>query len=528
MIAVGIVLSFLFALRVFSPILADEVVFVKPLELWLQSGPERYGVWHTPFYPWIHYGIAKTALALGFESSQALLIFSTRALGLVCVWIAAYHMIQAVKKLLATETEPKPAVLLWVWGFVALQPLMVGSSQLVDYDNTLLLAASAYFFRLIIEKETRVWKLALALSLCLMGKETTPLAYPLAVWLSDQNRRRGFLRAAAVGVFGFAAFAAVTAIWCWSYGIEYGSVFAMAFLGLHTAGAVGGGAQASLPWQRALWIQIFPIFWVGLAALGLFAISARDHFKQKSTQALLVLMALVILVYTFGLRQMTYHFPKYMVPILVWAPVLAVKQIRQVLIQLDRVSQLLVMIFVPLALGLLSPDPFWVLHERDVRTASITLLAQAVGIALLVGLIRVYFKELAKRDAWVLALFVATLSHSVSYAKQVVLSEGSVTYWYGDRATQDLDLALTGIDRTQVQVISPAEDIAWNLGLEFQSVPMLVQNTKKLCEQATVVATRVREASSLKSAPELSALQSCLGITRVGPDALLGRSALAP
>ena len=34
------------------PPLADEIDFLKPLHKWVTDGPQRWGVFHAPYYPW--------------------------------------------------------------------------------------------------------------------------------------------------------------------------------------------------------------------------------------------------------------------------------------------------------------------------------------------------------------------------------------------------------------------------------------------------------------------------------------------
>src|SRR5262249_45948249 len=143
------------------PAVADEVDFMLPLAVWAKTGPQRWGVWHTPFYPWI-----MSLLACVFGVSVAV----GRSIGLVSILGSALLIADC-----SPRDEAKKTTLL---ALALLSPVMLGSALLMDYDNTLLvLSTSFYFWSLFkIEKAGMRGVRALALlsgslALCWMSKE---------------------------------------------------------------------------------------------------------------------------------------------------------------------------------------------------------------------------------------------------------------------------------------------------------------------------------------------------------------------
>lgn len=508
-----------------DPAIADEVDFILPLRVWVESGPVRHGMWHTPFYPWI-----LTGLGHAFGMSVA----AFRSVGILCVLATAVFVQQAWRELRPSGSR-RPSDELCLWILSLFLPALFGAALILDYDNTLLLAATAWFFRELIRasqgsssRSGMPWGLGISFAACLMAKETTPWLYPVGIWLT----LRSTTRTVQATLLGVGIFLATVVVWCRLHGIAPLAVFEMAWLGLKLRGQPGG---EGLSLARSLWVKASPLFWLGgptvAAALCAAFIPSSGtpllaQARKRAIGAVTVLCAGVLLAYTFGLRQMSYHFPKYMVPVIAWIPFLSL--LRAPVLEAgssQRSDWLRAGAFIAAALAFfLVPDPLSAVYGRDGAHLLKSSVGQ-LGVPLALGLAFYFFaqgKELgAVRTAlWLMAAL--SLAHGVRAAR---FPERSVTYWYGERALWDASQEAKRL-RAQApltRLMATAKDLGIAIepfGGRHFLVSDLERESDAICKgsEPVWIVSRAREDTSLDRSPALQRLRQCLRVESLGPD----------
>ncbi len=493
--------------------IADEVDFVKPMLLWVQGGPRVEGLWHAPFYPW-------TLMALGrfFGPSPALF----RVVGALCIAITGWVGVKAARRAYPEIKQYQSLILL---ALLLFSPALFSSALLLDYDTTLLTVATAGFFGALLshekEKAPRLAvRAGLWIGLCLMAKETTPLMYPLGVTVLLWRRGEKPGRALAWSVLSLtvacALFLLTTWVWCKAYGIHMPRVFDMDVLGLK----VHGGGSSNLTPLRRLWVWLTPVLWLSPSALWLLHRAAQREtglLKRPAAAAIFSVSIAVVLAYTFALSQRTYHFPKYMAPVFPWLLWLGFMGKLFSQERSQRVNALLFSGFCLIWFALV-PNPLDLLHSRSAE--GVLIYAMVAGIPLGIA---------AFTRPRGLVLLILTLASAIPHIKQALLTQKSITYWYGETALPDArPLVREWMARhPQATLISPAKDLGLelqDLGFEYIPKDLLKGDAKMLCAQREplLILTRVREESSLTRQPELETLKNCLATVQEHGDLVLG------
>lgn len=495
-----------FAFRAGDLPLADEVDFMKPIEAWVSGRPQIAGLWHAPFYPWF---LSLAGKVVGFSPAVFRFIGFLTSIG------AAIFVYKAARLVLPRLGE-WPLTLLW--GLTLLAPVTLGSALLLDYDTTLLVVTTAFYFYLLVAHERKALRYPIltfgaVIGLCLMSKETTPLVYPLGFWILETPRRgvaRAFARAVLVGIVGVLVFLALTWAWCLWFDLPLSAVFAMDLLGLKVH-----SAATSTVFLAQIWSKVFPAFWVSLPLMALFVWRLPRLWRlSASIRAITAVVIAVLLIYTFVLRQMTYYFPKYMAPVLVWLPWLVFVSETwpakaKLMSKTDRVMVGAILIWF-----LVFCEPLGVLHGRTLRELPGALLPYLVPLA------AVYALGLLRRSKALrieILIYVMALGASLAYCRDVLLTSKAVTYWYGEKALLEARETI-GQWRSlnpNGAIYSPAKDIAFvtrEFGTKYVAMDPMLGLSEKLCAQRTplLVVTRVREDNSILKASQMAAYRSCL------------------
>ncbi|MEW6056691.1 MAG: hypothetical protein AB1540_08755 [Bdellovibrionota bacterium] len=517
-----------FFLRAGDFLIADEIDFAKPLAKWVTDGPQREGLWHSPFYPWL---VSNLGRWFGFTPAVK------HSIGFFTIIVTAMFLYRAALAVRPRLEEWKRTALIVIG---LLFPVSLSSSLLLDYDTTLLMAATAGYFYLIashysdsgnrkkpVGDFSKIAVLGSSLGLCLMAKETTPLVYPLAIFVAEWRRSsfvRGLFLSVCSAVWGIFFFLGAAWSWCQYYALPLSAVFEMDLLGLK----IHGGAAA--PWavlsmQASLWVKSFPVIWVGPPLLVLFVAYLPRFFRGNgATGGITAVIVAVLLAYTFVLRQMTYYHPKYMAPVLPWLAWLCILELPSKL-EASR-SSLLGWMAGIFAWFLVLSSPLEVLYSRH-----LTALLQSLMIFLGPLAFWVVFRfssQVKKRsvipNASMMVLFL-TLGLCASYAKSALFSGRSITYWYGEQAISE---AVAIAKKWQANypdgaLYAPAKDIAWATrslnGVELPKDELAAQSSR-LCgkKDPFLIITRVREDSSLISGRGLERLRTCLKHVQIGKD----------
>ena len=350
----------------------------------------------------------------------------------------------------------------------------------------------------------------LAFALCLMAKESTSLVYPLGLFvllLRPFGARRALLLSGLSWLLGLAVFLSLTALWCAHYGIALADVFAMDTLGFRILGV------APAPWShlsaaRMLWLRVMPVFWLGIPLTILFFSRIPALFRAGgAVRAIATVVLVVMFAYTMFLRQTTYLFPKYMAPVLLWVPwLMLVLEPENNSITNLRPENFRNWATWILAWFVVSPfDPMSVLYTREPKTLLLGLALLAVP-TIIWGAVR--YLNLTR---WAhgsprpstLALLLS-IGLALLYCRSALVSQGSVTYWYGDKAlpeSRELIVRWRAANPNG-RIYAPAKDMAYanlDLGVEYLSKDELADHGREFCKQPIpmLVVTRVREDSSL-------------------------------
>lgn len=525
-----IVFTLVFLSRVHSPGLADDVDFIVPLKKWVTDGPQRIGFWHTPFYPWI--------LSLLGRWFHGLTPTVARIPGFLCVTGAVYFQLKTFDRTSSSylsaqekpeESEKHEIQKTFLCFILLFSPLTFASALILDYDNTLLLLGTSIWFYCLSIFSTRsrsFFILTAALCFCFMGKETTPFVYPLALWVLSGS----FFYSFSVGALGLFLFLGVTWIWCLVYALPLSATFEMALLGLQKSKDI----QSVQTWEsigRTLWMKISPFLWVGLPLLSLILIRVK---KLKPTRnvvsAVFSVILITVFVYTFALKQMTYHFPKYMSPVFFWLPFVALRlnpwmNLGELSIPTSRKNTLIALLAVFLW-ALFGPNPLDILYLRNFMGVCIWLAYFGIPIFIW-GVLRFLFKKIKlplTSFMWILQIAFCLTSLRVS-----LFQKGSIAYWYGDQAVQETEEWLRNSPLTrlpQVRLIAPAKDIAAAFAdrLEFLPIDQIAPSSEALCQEKRplIILTRRREDTSLLTLHDFHKIRNCVTLEHVGKDLIIG------
>lgn len=507
-----------FILRAGDPPIADELDMVRPLTKWITEGPQRWGLWHSPFYSWI------VALLGKLHGSFSLTI--TRSVGVLTTVLTAGLMYYVAHKI-------KPELAAWKLTLIValglMSPLMFGSAHLIDYDNTILLAATAVYFALIFAREKNSLRrplrlsaeFGLALALCLVGKESTPLVYPIGLvvlWWKPLGPWRAIAYATLSGIFGVVLFLVLAWAWCAWYSLPLLSIFEWDYQCLIMRLGVGGAAPNL---ARSLWIRGSFVFWVGVPVFVFFAYKLPALIRRGGAiAAVSSIVVAVIFTYTFVLSQMTYQFPKYMVPVLPWISwllLVAEKEVRQ--------KHLVWWVGGICIWFALAPNPLNVIYERDTTSAFLSL---AVTLApILLGLALRRFRPSILQFSTLVAL--VSLGLCISYSKTLLFSNRALTFWYGDRAVHEIRPVVQSWRQKNPdgKLFVLAKDLTYateDLGSFYINKDEMIGRAKTLCsgKKPFLLVTRIREDSSLLRAPELAVYRGCLKKIERGVDIVWG------
>ena len=506
-LAAFVVFVVCFALRAGDLPLADEVDFMKPIEAWVRGRPQVAGLWHAPFYPWF---LSLTGKALGFSQTVFHFIGLLTSLG-------AAALIYKAARLVLPRLDEWPLTLLW--SLTLLAPLTLGSALLLDYDSTLLVVTTAFYFFLLVAHDRKPLRHAVlafggVIGLCLLSKETTPLIYPLGFWILETPRRgvvRAFAAAAVAGIVAILVFLAFTSLWCAWFNLPLSAVFAMDLLGLKVHSAASS-TMARPDLLAKFWGKIFPAFWVSLPLAALFLWRLPRLWKMnRAIQAITAVVIAVLLAYTLVLRQMTYYFPKYMVPVLIWMPWLVFvsgpwpkKTSRTELLLIGAI----LIWFAAFC------EPLQILYGRSLREIPSAVLPYLVPIVIWLVL---RARTKTKVFAFQTLVYVMALGASLAYCREAIVSSKAVTYWYGEKALLEARETIKEWRsmNPEGEIYSPAKDIAYvtrEFGTKYVAMDPMLGLTEKLCAQQAplLVVTRVREDNSILKAFQMDGYRRCL------------------
>lgn len=485
---------------------ADEVDFVKPIEAWVTSGPAREGLWHAPFYPWL---LSLAGKVFGFTLGVL------RAPGFFTTLFAAILAERAARHVARRGEEWKCSL---VFVLTLLSPFALGSALLLDYDTSLLVASTALYFHLLVRVDSGSFARTVALfggalALCLMSKETTPLVYPAGLILVLAARMpwaRAASWATASGALGVALFLFASWLWCSVYSLPLGAVFEMDLLGLRIHGGMNPGLQRT-GLVFSLWNKAVPAFWVGVPlSLAFLALLPRHLRARGGSAGVAVAVTLVLLVYTFALRQMTYYFPKYMAPVLPWLAWLVVVALPVPTLSMRSLALVTAALCAYFALA---PDTLLVLYARTPAALALTLAIY------LLPFIAWAFARATRKTLLPLSVFCALTSVglSVGYVARALFSSHEITYWYGETALMEARAKLESWRAAHAsgRIYSTVKDLAWagrDLGARHIPMDNMVAMTEKICseKEPLLIVTRKREESSLLTAPQLAGFARCL------------------
>jgi hypothetical protein len=494
--------------------IADEVDFMKPIEGWLIHGPQIQGLWHAPLYPWFLSVLGKI---FGFSAANF------RSLGFLCALIAMGLVYRAACLIKPKLEEWQLTLIVWL---TALNPVLIGSSLLLDYDTTLLVASTALYFFLLVRhyykpQKNMVLVFGGALALALLSKETTPLVYPLGLIVLD-GPKKGFVKstqnAFAVGLVGVALFCLVALSWCEWFDIPFSAIFQMDLLGLKLHGA-GGGPSSDDIWNN-LWIKNLSIdldrvaafFWNGLrrftslARAGAMAVG-RSRFGCSDDDV-------YVCVAPNDLSFSEVYGADFDLVAVAIRSFSVEKGRKTLCLSIERCA------CVNCGVIFSAADPFQVLYGRTLKELPSAILPFLLVFAVWVGI----YQRRSRLRFLVCAL---VLGHSVAYVREIFLSSYSATYWYGESALHEADRITREWRKEHPSgaIYSPAKDIAFVTraqGTMYMPMDLMLGAATGLCEKSEVlVLTRVREESSFFRAFQMAPYRKCLKIT-VGRDLAIG------
>lgn len=513
-----IVFALAFAYRASDAPLADEVDFTKPIHQWITDGPQRYGIWHSPLYTWLLMMVGTLAGDVTFPGF--------RMVGFFCV-VGSALLMQAVMRNLRPDLSEGTKTAVWAASLLA--PAALGSALILDFDNTLLLFGTAVFFWVLsreapLDRSEGTPRLAtfygLAIALCFLGKETTPWFYPVGV-LAAHWRTRGFWRSVGLSAASLAVAVVVAGAITWAWFKIYGLPMSSMFV---TTSQVLRAQASSTDWTlreflRVGWIKLTPALWLGIPVIGVCVWRTIRMLRTGGALAGICAVTLgVLVVYSAVVRQMTYHFPRYMAPVLLWTVVLVAVTELKVIARPRRMAWLWGIV----AWFLAFPDPLATLYVRTPMSLLPHLAVFAIPVLLWLALRR-----------WRIPFGVLSIYLSVglgaAYAKSAFLNEGSIGYWYGETAVPDAreQIARWKLAHPDGRVISSIKDIAYasrDLGAEYLGPDEIAVIAEALCrEPELLIVTRVREESGFERAPQLEKLRGCLEDVQVLRDIVVAQ-----
>lgn len=488
----------LFFLRFRDPAIADDVDLILPLEIWLKNGPNAWGVWHSPFYPWIVFQLQRL-----IQNPVA----ASRVAGCVTTLITAALIAKSVK-LTAHRAVTR------VLALTLLCPVALGASLIIDFDNTVLTAATALYFYFLIRDESKPWfspqryllrilAAGVCIGLCLSAKETTPLIYPLALifaWKKNYGIKRAWVGAVLAGTLGVCFFVILSGAWCHYYNISWSAIFRTDLINLKNKG-VGAPVWG---WEKRAWIALFPVLWVGLPLVFGFLFKLPQRILSGGAWAGVASVCLLILfAYTAVFQQTTYYFPKYMVPALLWIPALT--------FSFERSEEKMPWYIVVLAIvwGLLTPSALLAIHEKNLSSL---LLSQLYWVMPLVMIFALQAHRIKRK--LVDFVFLSSLALTGSILKDALsATDRSLSYWYGDSALSQIrDYPLAdGIKLTAAKDLYLATR---SRGVEYATKEQILQRIPALCaqERPVTILSRVREDTSVSAETLRSAVSSCFRV----------------
>ena len=509
-----IIFVMVFIVRARDLPIADEFAFLEPIEKWVATGPQSYGLWHTPFYPWV---LMLVGNCFGIVSAV-----TSRSVNLICVLFSALAMWRTASLLRPKLNHAQVSSLII---FSLLSPMALACTLLLDYDTTLLVASTSFYFYCLARFKDAGWKIqtavsGLALALCLMSKETTPIFYPAAI-LVLISERFGVLRGLLATLFSFfigaAVFAAFSWAWCAFYHLPFAMIFEMDLVTFQTqGGAKAVWAQMSV--GQSLWTKLFPIFWAGVPMVTLFAFRLPELLKKGGVVRAITLVVLgVILVYTFALNQRTYYFPKYMAPVLVWLPWLCVVSEKKLTVsRWWAVGIISWFVFIPI-------DALCVLYLRGIQSLALSLCIIFVPLAVR------FFLRIANRPSLGEFTILLGIGLSANYCREALLTSHSITYWYGERANNEAQelIAKWRLQHPDGTIFALARDFAYNnraSQVVYASKSQMEDRTRSICADphSTLIVTRLRDDASLAIASELQGLSRCLKVVQKKGDLVFG------
>lgn len=515
------------------PAYADEIDFLSPIETWVKSGPNAHGLWHSPVY-------VSVLMWLGRAFGVSTAVF--RSIGFVSISCAAGLLYSAALTLRPDLEDWRKTLLL---GLVLLSPIALGASLLLDYDTTMLVAATSLYFYLLVRysfEGTRTMHIpsftrdvivfGVALGLCLLAKETTPLVYPaglmLVIWERTDSFASAFARSVASAVLGCLIFLSFAGLWCHYYSLPLSAVFAMDVLGLNIHGI------ETAPWRvmstgAVFWLKSMPLAWLGAPVGVLFFAKLPTLFRARgAVRAIAIVMLIVLFVYSVLLSQATYHFPKYMSPVLLWIYWLVLVPEREGLghSNLTQTNFRTWAIGILLWFILIPVDPMRFVYERNFSSFmcfALVVAAPTVIWALVRYLHLTTWSRGSPRPSTLAILL--TMGLSLAYCRNALLTNGSITYWYGDVApieTREV-VARWRMHHPNGAVYIPSKDMAWavrDLAATYIQRENLGSHAPEICamQKPFLVVTRIREDSSLLRWPDFESLRKCLGPMREGVD----------
>jgi hypothetical protein len=425
---------------------------------------DQWALWHPPLYVYLLGGV----VALFGDGERA-----ARGLSVACLIVAAAFAFDLARRtVLIRDGGPRRALVAGVLAVAlyVLNPLTIQASMILDIDNTVLMVLLVALVWLAIRLPgfwgpPTILGFALLYAVAIWAKTTTPLALGAALAftrLFQDVGWRGALQALAAVALGWA-------------------IFAVTWIGINTAagmpitytldvvrneaiesGVSSGHRLMSLP---AFTMGVAPaILWIGPFFCLLFVMAGLPRLWRllrgrglDAADLLVVLGAAIYLAYIFKLAG---NLPKYHAPMLpLWAAA------GGALVAGTAGRPTLAQYAVALAGGAVLLTWYW---DRMTEWWGIlweeSLNVELILIPLLIGLgIAALWAALGRRNllgAIPVALFVLTLSWSLSLDLAQYGRTGSTTYYYGRHGQKEAAAALEALLEPG-ELFVASKDVAW-------------------------------------------------------------------